>query len=302
MNLVTRRDAGNEALGGRSASGRHLFLVPCRNRALFGTWESGRACAVDNGTPREAEIASFITELNEAFPSLDLNMSDVTLVHRGTVPAAVGRDGSVSLETREHIRDHAVGSEPIEGLLSVAGTKYTTARAVAERVTNGVLAKLRHRKVPCRTAITSLPGGDLRDVMLTIAEARREHDAGLPSDTIPHLVAAYGSRCEPVLALAGERSEWRTRVADDSPVIGAQLVWAVRHEMALTLADAVVRRTPIGAMGYPGDSAAERAAGIVGGELGWSEERKRKEIETLRRFYALAVEPPPPSLTEPGTR
>jgi len=30
MNLVTRRDVGEEALGGRSTSGRHLFLVPWR--------------------------------------------------------------------------------------------------------------------------------------------------------------------------------------------------------------------------------------------------------------------------------
>jgi glycerol-3-phosphate dehydrogenase len=61
--------------------------------------------------------------------------------------------------------------------------------------------------------------------------------------------------------------------------------------MAITLGDAVIRRTPLGAMGYPGDQAAERAAGIVGSELGWSQERKRKEIEMLRQFYVLAKEP-----------
>ena len=47
MNLVTRRDAGDEALGGRSSSGRNLFLVPWRERALFGTWESDRVCDPD---------------------------------------------------------------------------------------------------------------------------------------------------------------------------------------------------------------------------------------------------------------
>jgi glycerol-3-phosphate dehydrogenase len=91
-------------------------------------------------------------------------------------------------------------------------------------------------------------------------------------------------------------------VAADSPVIGAQLAWAMRHEMALTLADAVIRRTPLGAMGYPGDPAAERAAGIVGSAMGWSPERKRKEIEMLRQFYGLTVKPRPPRPTEPGTR
>jgi glycerol-3-phosphate dehydrogenase len=82
--------------------------------------------------------------------------------------------------------------------------------------------------------------------------------------------------------------EWCTRLTDDSPVIGGELVWAARHEMAETLCDAVVRRTPLGALGYPGDQAAARAADIVGAERGWTEDRKRREMETLRRFYDVA--------------
>jgi glycerol-3-phosphate dehydrogenase len=283
MNLVTRREAGEEALGGRSASGRNLFLVPWRGCALFGTWESERMCAPDALDVTEAEIASFIVDLNQTFPSLDLKRADVTMVHRGIVPAVAASDGSARLQGHEQVRDHA--NEGVEGLLTVAGTKYTTARAVAERITDRLLSKIQQASVPCRTATTTLPGGGLRDVGLTIAEARRERDAGLPTDTIPHLVAAYGSRYRDVLDLADQRPEWRTRVADDSPVIGAELVWAVRKEMALTLCDAVVRRTPIGALGYPGDPAAERAARIVGAELGWSASRQRDEVDALRRFY-----------------
>ncbi len=70
-------------------------------------------------------------------------------------------------------------------------------------------------------------------------------------------------------------------------MIGAELVWAVRHEMALTLSDAVVRRTPLGALGYPGDAAAHRAAQIVGAELGWSNDQRREELEALQAFYRI---------------
>ena len=106
MNLVTRRDAGDEALGGRSASGRNLFLVPWRERALFGTWESAQH--MRGGRPRRQrrDVAAFIAELNQAFPALDLTLADVTLVHRGVVPAAV-HGGRVALEGHEQIRDHA---------------------------------------------------------------------------------------------------------------------------------------------------------------------------------------------------
>jgi glycerol-3-phosphate dehydrogenase len=282
MNLVTRRDAGDEALGGRAISGRNLFLVPWRDRALFGTWESERACDPDDTGVNERDVASFIAELNQAFPALDLTLADVTLVHHGVVPAVTHGD-RVALQGHAQIRDHA--SDGVEGLVSVAGAKYTTARAVAERVTTQILAKLQHPAVPSKTATTPLPGGTIRDIGLTIAEARREYDEGLPTDTIPHVVAAYGSRYRDLLELAADRPDWRTRLAPDSPVIGAELVHAVRSEMAMTLADAMIRRTPLGALGYPGDSAVERAAAILGRESKWSDERRREEIATVQRFY-----------------
>jgi glycerol-3-phosphate dehydrogenase len=89
------------------------------------------------------------------------------------------------------------------------------------------------------------------------------------------------------MELARTRDEWCGRLTDDSPVIGAEVVWAARHEMAETLCDAVLRRTPLGALGYPGDQAAVRAAELVGAERSWTEDRKRREVETLRRFYEL---------------
>jgi glycerol-3-phosphate dehydrogenase len=203
----------------------------------------------------------------------------VTHVHRGVVPAIAHAHGRLTLQGREQIRTDR------PGLVSVAGTKYTTARAVAERVTTSLLAALERPPVACRTAVTPLPGGTIRDISLTIADARREHDEGLPTDTIPHLVAAYGSRYRDVLEIAQARPEWRTRLASQSPVIGAELIWAVRHEMALTLADAMIRRTPLGALGYPGDAAVDRAAALVSQELGWTAERTAQEIASVRRFY-----------------
>jgi glycerol-3-phosphate dehydrogenase len=287
MNLVTKRDAGDEALGGRSTVGRYLFLVPWRERALFGTWESDRVCDPADTSVAEGDVASFIAELNQAFPALDLSLADITLIHHGVVPAVV-RGGRAGPAGHEQIRDHA--TEGHDGLISVAGTKYTTARAVAQRVTDLSLSKLKKPAVPSRTAAIPLPGGSIRDVGLAIADARREYDEGLPSDTIPHLIGAYGSRYRDVLDLAAGRPDWRRRIAADSPVIGAQLVLAARSEMALTLADAVIRRTPIGALGCPVDDALERSAAIVGGELGWSIARRNNEIAAVRQFYRGAMQ------------
>jgi glycerol-3-phosphate dehydrogenase len=284
MNLVTRRDAGEAALGGRAASGRNLFLVPWRERAVFGTWESAQTVDPDDRGVHEEEVLAFITELNQAFPALDLTIGDVTLVHRGVVPAAV-QDGRVALEGHDHVRDHA--DQNVAGLVTVSGVKYTTARGVAERVVDMLLTKLQRSAVRSRTAAIPLPGGDIGDIDVAIGAARREHDAGLPADTIPHLIAAYGTRYREPLELA-DKPELRTRIAPDSPVIGAELAHAARHEMALTLADAVMRRTPLGALGHPGADALRRAADIVGAELRWSPDRRVEEIAALEHLIGSA--------------
>jgi glycerol-3-phosphate dehydrogenase len=284
MNLVTRRTAGSEALGGRTPAGRHLFLVPWRSRALFGTWESKHRTSSDNLDARGDEIAAFIADLNHAFPSLDLTPADVSLVHRGVVPAVVSAEGAITLESRDRIVDHA---PRYEGILSVAGVKYTTARLVAERATDRIVAKLGRPAAPCQTRGTALPGAGTGDVAWAVANARREHDSWAPRDTIPHLVAAYGTASGDVLNMAASHGAWRTKLADDSPVIGAELVLAVRQEMAMTLSDAVVRRTPLGALGDPGEPALERAAALVGSELGWDEARQRQEVAATRALYRI---------------
>src|SRR6185436_15659089 len=140
------------ALGGPSTSGRNFFLVPWRGHAVFGTWESRTLSAPDDAAPSEQEIQEFVKELNAAFPALDLRRDEITLVHRGAVPADASNNGSARLAGDERIEDHAdVGAD---GLLTVTGTKYTTARAVAERVVDRVTQKSGRTFRACETATT----------------------------------------------------------------------------------------------------------------------------------------------------
>jgi glycerol-3-phosphate dehydrogenase len=171
--------------------------------------------------------------------------------------------------------------------MSVAGTKYTTARGVAERVTDQIIAKLGRTPVPCHTSVTPLPGSDLNDVTLAIRQAHTEFETRLSNDTIAHLVGAYGSSYRDVIQIADGCAAWLAPISESSPVIGAQLIWAVRHEMAMTLPDATIRRTPLGALGHPGAPAAKRAATLMAQECGWPAERIEAELSSLDRFYQL---------------
>ena len=57
--------------------------------------------------------------------------------------------------------------------------------------------------------------------------------------------------------------------------------------MAVTLADAMVRRTGAGAAAWPGDAAVHAAAGVMSERLGWDRARVTREIDSLRSLYTV---------------
>jgi len=71
----------------------------------------------------------------------------------------------------------------------------------------------------------------------------------------------------------------------------AEIVHAVRHEWALTIGDALLRRTALGLAPCQGLDCIDAVAELMGGLLGWDAERRKKEIaaycrevEPMRRF------------------
>jgi glycerol-3-phosphate dehydrogenase len=147
MNLVLRRPVVTTHAVGARSDGRYLFLVPWRDRAIVGTAYDPPDAAPD------VAVARFVDEAARAFPWAGLQPGDVSLVHRGLVPA---RRAAGGLETRSRIVDHEA-DDGVPGLVSVRGVKYTTARAEAEKAVDLVLRRLRRDGPPCRTATTPLP-------------------------------------------------------------------------------------------------------------------------------------------------
>ena len=68
-------------------------------------------------------------------------------------------------------------------------------------------------------------------------------------------------------------------------VLKAELAHAVRQESVRTLSDAVLRRTDLATGRYPGDEALVESAEFVGEMLGWSVDRKSREIEAVEATF-----------------
>jgi glycerol-3-phosphate dehydrogenase len=68
--------------------------------------------------------------------------------------------------------------------------------------------------------------------------------------------------------------------------VGAEVIHAIREEMACTVADIVIRRTELGAAGHPGADVVMAIAAIAAEELGWDADRRNREVAAVDAFYS----------------
>jgi glycerol-3-phosphate dehydrogenase len=293
MNLVTSKRASDIALAAPSPKGYMLTLVPWHGRALVGTWQSGALAASADLAPTGAEVDGFIADVNAAFPALKLTRDDITLVHRALVPSAPRRSrpegasrrspGQGGFLSAPQILDHARDGAP--GAMSVVGIKYTTARAVGARAAALAAKALggSTRRTDTDTAI--LPGAGIADHEALAIETARAVHLELAPPIIRHLMGIYGDRAAAIVRIMAERSEWRMPLVPGRLTVGAEVIHAIRDEMAMTLADIVIRRTELGAMEHPGADLVKAMAAIAAEELGWDADRRDREIAAVDAFY-----------------
>jgi glycerol-3-phosphate dehydrogenase len=283
MNLVTSKPASDMALAAPGRSGRMLTLVPWHGRALVGTAQSESFTQAGDLTVTPAEIDAFIADANAAFPALKLTPGDITLVHRGLVPATRGKHGRVELLGSSEIRDHAGDGAP--GSLSVIGVKYTTARAVGARAAAAAAKRLGGSTRRTNTDTAILPGAGISDHEALTIETARTVGLEIAPAIVRHLNAVYGDRSAAIVRLMAERSDWRMPLVPGRPNVGAEVVHAIRAEMACTLADIVIRRSELGAMGHPGEEVVAASAQIAAEQLGWDNAELTRQVAQVNDFY-----------------
>jgi glycerol-3-phosphate dehydrogenase len=261
---------------------RYLFITPWRGTSLVGTFQTSYGQMPQDLSVAEEDVGGAVREINRALPAARLKAADVQWVLRGLVPGF--ERGGAQLQKHHEVRDHAA-EDGVEGLISVSGVKYTTARSVAEKTVDLIFAKLKRRSPACRTAQQPVHGGAIDCLQSLRARALASKPAPLGAASVSHLVDNHGAAYEAVLHLCEADSRWAEPVAGDTAVIKAEVVHGVRAEMALKLSDVVFRRTDLVTAGYPGDSAVFSCAEIMAKELGWGRTRLEQEIEDVQAEF-----------------
>ena len=284
MNVITGPVDSTHGLGGL-VDGRFLFIAPWRDCAIIGTTHDPHDGGADDLTVRRRDVEAFLADARRAFPLAGLTADAVRLVHRGLLPAAAGPGGHTRLVKHSLIVDHR--RDGLDGLMTVLGARYTTARATAARAVDLACALLGRRAAPCRTDVAPLAGGNIERFADYERAALASAPAGITADTLQRLVRCYGTDHAALTSLIQHAPPLGAPLSPACPVTRAEIAHAARHETAVHLADAVIRRTDAGSAGHPGRDAVRAAADVMAEELGWGRSRVDEEIDEVDRFYRI---------------
>jgi len=279
---MTKQDALTVAAGGG-----HFFVLPWRGHSLLGTTDTAFRSKPDDVGVTESDIDDFLGFINANLPSAHLSRADVQHWYAGLRPLVDDGSGDTyDASRRAELVDHSK-HDGLNGLFSAIGGKWTTSRDLAEKTVNTLVAQLGLAVKPCATANSPTPGGNIARFAAFKAQMEADHD---PVPNIDHLARLYGTRVREVLALVGNRPELREPLSESGD-IGAQVLFAIREEAALTMDDVVMRRTGIGQLGNPGMDRLRRVADLMASELGWDEARKQSELAAVQRNFQLTTAP-----------
>jgi glycerol-3-phosphate dehydrogenase len=168
-------------------------------------------------------------------------------------------------------RDHLIAISE-SGLITVTGGKWTTYRRMAE---DAVDTAARHGRLPERSSATAT---------MLIHGAREVQDFHAP-------LYYYGTDQDEIEKLITQKPEWRELLHPDLPYIKAEIIWAVRNEMCITVEDALSRRTRALLLDARASlEAAPLVATLMAKELNHDEEWIRNQLshfESIAQHYLV---------------
>ena len=265
----------------KTEDGRVLFAVPWGGRLLVGTTDE--EVSPDAELVVTAEDVDYLLRHLNQYVARPITPDDIVSGFAGARPL-VGSNGSG--DTKKLARDDVIEVDPASGLISIMGGKWTTHRAMAEDTIHTVQQVLGLLQTESKTRNHILHGGEgfTDDCWKRLC---REHP--ISEGTARHLAAKFGTASQNVLEPAIDDPDLLQTILPGGRAIRAEVVYAVRYEMAATIEDVLARR--LGMQFYSWSDCLD-AAPIVGSlmqkELRWSEPSAREAITTyIEKIYHL---------------
>ncbi len=182
----------NHGIFFQSNDGRMIFIIPWQGCTLVGTTDTDFDQPPETAHTDDADIAYLLERTAVIFPHASIRRSDIITSFAGVRPLLQSNADHPSARSREHklLRQGA-------NLLTVAGGKYTTYRAIADQAVDAVFNLLGTKPPRCQTALQIIPNS-------------RPLASGIKLSDMPEIYASdVQAACQNLMAQSVSDVMWR---------------------------------------------------------------------------------------------
>jgi glycerol-3-phosphate dehydrogenase len=213
--------SGHAMMIPKTSDGRVLFAVPWHDKIVIGTTDTLVKKPSLEPIALEKEI-EFVLKTAQRYLSKNPTRADVLSIFAGLRPLAAPEKKGQS--TKEVSRSHKIIVSET-GLITITGGKWTTYRKIAEDIVDKAIIVHQLPKRKCVTDHLSIHGNKKNS----------------PADLENHMYI-YGTDYTAILQLQENEPELNEKLHSDYDYTLAEVVWAIRYEMATTVEDVLARR------------------------------------------------------------
>lgn len=267
-----------------TSDGRVLFAIPWHGHTLVGTTDTPIPVPTLEPVAMEEEVEFILATAGE-YLSKTPTRNDVLSVFAGIRPLVAARDSAHgALKTSVLSRDHVIEIDR-SALITICGGKWTTYRHMAEDCVDQAATLAQLPEKPCSTQHLHIHGFREPKLPTEFGQAGEARD--------PEWLDIYGSDKDELRKLMEAEPALAELLHPALPFVKAEVVWAVRHEMARTVEDVLARRTR--ALFLNARAALEMAPAVVdlmAPEMDWNQDARQQQLAAFRevaRNYILAV-------------
>ncbi len=253
--------SGSAVMIPKTADGRVLFAVPWQGHVLLGTTDTPLDKQSAEPEALQKEI-HFVLDTVKQYLAKPPREGDVLSVFAGLRPLAAPQKAASS--TKEISRDHKLMVSE-SGLITITGGKWTTYRKMAEETVDKCLEAGGLPAVTCITKTIRIHG---------CSERASENEASV-----------YGTDAKELAALIEESPQLGKKLIDGLPYTEAEVIWAVRQEMARTIEDVLARRLRLLFLDAKAAiMAAPRVGELMAKELGYDDDWKNEQLAAFTKL------------------
>lgn len=240
----------------KTSDGRVLFAIPWHRHIVVGTTDTPVHDHPLEPIALKTEIAFILDTLNP-FLKQPVSEENILSVFAGLRPLVLPQKEVVS--TKELSRDHKIVANK-SGLVTIIGGKWTTYRKMAEDAVNTAIRQGALDPKPC------------------VTKTLRIH--GFTREAINNHLAAYGIDAVDISKSWESNPQWKKGLHNDCPYTEAEVIWAVRHELARTVEDVLARRLRLLFLhAEAAMEAAPRVAKLMRDQLHQTEDWEKSQVQ-----------------------